>query len=117
MVAVDADGAPRCVLHVAPLGTPAAGVLPLVRGRAIVFAYELTAIAVSVATLMSLFGVTAAEARAALEVPRGGSLAAMADRLDVSVNTLKTQLQAVYAKTMTRRQADLLKVLLALSKR
>jgi DNA-binding CsgD family transcriptional regulator len=38
----------------------------------------------------------------------------MAGRVGVAVTTFKTQLQNVYAKTNTHRQADLLKLFLAL---
>jgi DNA-binding CsgD family transcriptional regulator len=60
---------------------------------------------------------TPAEAMAALQVLSGGSVAQMADRLQVSVNTFKSQLAAAYAKTMSHRQTDLLKLLLSLSRR
>ena len=65
---------------------------------------------------MSVFGLTPAEARAAVAVLDGGTVAEMAERLAVSDNTLKTQLKAVYAKTHTQRMADLLKLLLHLGK-
>jgi DNA-binding CsgD family transcriptional regulator len=50
-----------------------------------------------------------------LQILAGGSTADMAARLNVSVNTLKTQLQAAYAKTRTNRQVDMLKLLLSLA--
>jgi len=65
--------------------------------------------------LCELFALTPAEARAALQVLVGGTAADMAARLDVSVNTLKTQLACVYGKTLTHRQPDLLKLLLSLT--
>ena len=64
--------------------------------------------------LCPLFGMTPAEARVASQVLEGGSADAMATRLGVSVNTIKTQLKAVFVKTNTNRQVDLLKLLLAL---
>ena len=116
IVLPDAQGKPLCVLHVAPLGRAntlaAGGAQP----RAIVFLYDLAAAAsVPTTQLCDLFGLTPAEVRAALQVLQGGSGDDMAARLDVSVNTFKSQLKAAYAKSNTHRQADLLKLLLALA--
>lgn len=110
------EGEPRCVLHAAPLvadpdAWPLAGNVPSV----VVLAYDLVDVHIDPRQLCSLFGMTPAEARAALQVLRGGSVSQMADRLQVSVNTFKSQLAAAYAKTMTHRQIDLLKLLLSLS--
>ena len=56
--------------------------------------------------------------RACVSACGGGSVEAMAQRLGVSPDTVKKQLQAVYDKTQARRQqADLLKLLLALATR
>lgn len=60
---------------------------------------------------------TGAEARAALQLMQGGSSKEMARHLGISVNTFRTQLAAAYAKSNTHRQADLLKLLLALASR
>lgn len=118
----DADGKPRCVLHAAPLGEPAArGMFALKNSgtpRAIVFLYDLAAAAaVPAALLVRLFDLTEAEARCALQLLQGGGVEAMAVRLGVSTNTARSQLHAVYAKTQAHRQADLLKLLLALASR
>ena len=67
--------------------------------------------------LCRLLKLTPAEARAALQLTQGGGSEEMATRLGVASNTLKTQLQAAYTKTGTHRQADLLKLLLALASR
>lgn len=58
-------------------------------------------------TLRSLFGLTAAEARLALLLAGGDSLTSAARTLGISPNTAKTQLRAIFAKTDTRRQAQL----------
>lgn len=63
------------------------------------------------ALLGRLYGLTPAEARVALEVARGGGLTEVAAALDVSINTVRTQLAHVFAKTETRRQADLARLL------
>lgn len=116
LVLPDEEGRPQWVVHVAPLGSdslqPAFGE----RTRAILFVYDLArASLVPTDVLCELFGLTHAEARAALQVVAGGGAADMAARLNVSVNTFKTQLQAAFAKTRTNRQADLLKLLLSLA--
>lgn len=121
LVLPDAEGKPACVVHAAPLGEGAApGLFPTgdTTPRVILFLYDLAAaFSVPPALLVRLFDLTDAEARAALQVLQGGGVEAMAQRLEVSVNTVKTQLRAVYDKTQTHRQADLLKLLLALATR
>lgn len=119
MVLPDAEDKPSFVVHAAPLGgSSASSAFPL-RGDnppcAVVFLYDLGEVSVAPELLIKLFSLTPAEARACLQMLRGGSMEVMAHRAGISVNTLKTHLQAAYAKTSTRRQADLLKLLLALS--
>ena len=57
--------------------------------------------------LRSLFRLTAAEARLAGLLASGGSLEEAAVALGVSYETVRNQLKAVFAKTDTRRQAEL----------
>jgi DNA-binding CsgD family transcriptional regulator len=57
--------------------------------------------------MMDAYGLTLAEARAALATGSGVSIAETAQQLDVSANTVKTHLRRVYEKTGARRQADL----------
>jgi DNA-binding CsgD family transcriptional regulator len=59
------------------------------------------------AILSTLYGLTAAEARVASEIGRGGILRDIGKRLHVSENTLKTHLKRVFDKTGVRRQSDL----------
>lgn len=108
-------GEPSCVLHASPLVSSTCGLTRAHQPRVIVFLYDMTAVSVPAEQLCELFGLTPAEARAALQILRGGSVFEMASRLSVSMNTLKTQLAGVYAKTMTHRQPDLLKLLLSLT--
>ena len=63
------------------------------------------------AVLAAVFGLTAAETRLAAQLASGASLAEAAEQLQVSRTTVRTQLQSVFAKTDTRRQADLMRVL------
>jgi DNA-binding CsgD family transcriptional regulator len=54
-----------------------------------------------------LFGLTPAEARLAAEVASGKRLAVIAGQRGVRMPTLRTQMRAIFAKTGTGRQAEL----------
>lgn len=62
--------------------------------------------------LQALFGLTLAEARLAAEVMRGDGLQACAQRLGIAANTARTHLHRVFDKTGTKRQAELVRLLL-----
>lgn len=62
-------------------------------------------------TLRELYGLTRAESQVAFEVMRGSGLTAVADELFISVNTARTHLRQVFAKTGTNRQAELVRLL------
>lgn len=66
-------------------------------------------------TLMDAYRLTPAEARVALAVVHGDCLADAAGRLRVSINTVKSTLQRVFAKTETRTQAQLVRLLVTTS--
>lgn len=68
----------------------------------------------SEAVLQQGFGLTTAEARVACALLGGGTLAAIASRIGVSANTVKTQLQVVFQKTRTTRQPELVALLRAI---
>jgi DNA-binding CsgD family transcriptional regulator len=59
-----------------------------------------------------LFGLTRAEARLAVELARGYEIKEIAEHLGISPHTARTQLKAVFQKTGTRRQTELVKLLL-----
>ena len=61
----------------------------------------------SLAELQRRYGLSAREGRLALEIACGASLAASAERLGVSQGTVRSQLKAVFRKTSTRSQAEL----------
>jgi len=63
--------------------------------------------------LRAEFGLTRAEARLALHLAEGASLPSMARVFDVKLTTIRSQLQQVFAKTGTCRQAELVAVLLS----
>ena len=58
------------------------------------------------------FALTPAEIRLAAHLVNGGAVATYAKRHAISRNTARNQLQAVYGKTNTHRQAELVALLL-----
>jgi DNA-binding CsgD family transcriptional regulator/PAS domain-containing protein len=64
------------------------------------------------AQLQRQFGLTPAESRFALEILKGDGIAATAERLGILPGTARTHLHRVLAKTGTKRQADLVRLLL-----
>jgi len=58
-----------------------------------------------------LYGLTHAETRLVTQVLRGGGLTAAAEELGLSRNTAHSQLASVFQKTGTRRQGELLRLL------
>lgn len=64
------------------------------------------------ARLRAEFGLTKAEARLALRLAQGSSLASAAQAFDVKLTTIRSQLQQIFAKTGTSRQSELVAMLL-----
>lgn len=62
--------------------------------------------------LQRQFGLTPAEARFTVEILKGDGIGATAERLGILPGTAKTHLHRVLAKTGTRRQADLVRLIL-----
>jgi DNA-binding CsgD family transcriptional regulator len=60
-----------------------------------------------------VFALTPAEARTALALFEGDRLQDVADRLGLSLATVRTHVQRAFDKTGTHRQADLVRLLLA----
>ena len=65
--------------------------------------------------LIDVYGLTATEARVALAVAAGGALADAAAQLAISLNTAKTHLARIFAKTGTRRQAEVARLVTVLA--
>jgi DNA-binding CsgD family transcriptional regulator/PAS domain-containing protein len=65
--------------------------------------------------LSTTFDLTPAEARVAAHLASGFPLDEIAHKLNVSITTVRSQLRAVFDKTGTNRQADLVRLLLAAS--
>jgi DNA-binding CsgD family transcriptional regulator len=61
--------------------------------------------------LQKLFGLTAAEARLAIQITRGETAADIARVTGVSIATIRSQLASVFSKTQTGRQAELVALL------
>jgi DNA-binding CsgD family transcriptional regulator len=59
------------------------------------------------AHMQRVFGLTSAESRLVVQLARGEALETAADLLQVSKETARTQLKAVFAKTETSRQSEL----------
>lgn len=66
--------------------------------------------------LRNMFDLTPAETRLALRLATGEGLAESAAGLGISVNTAKSQLRSIFAKTDTRRQSQLAVKLASLSR-
>jgi DNA-binding CsgD family transcriptional regulator len=66
--------------------------------------------------LKKAFGLTRSEAALALRLAQGRSVAESAAELNVSLNTVRTHLKRIYSKTDTRRQGELVSLLLTPSR-
>lgn len=115
IIADNAGDRPQCVIHSAPLVLPDAARATFGAPILIIFVYNLQSIKIDPQLLEKLFGLTPGEIRASTETLQGGTAEEMARRLKISVHTFKSQLKLAYEKTNTHRQADFLKLLLALA--
>ena len=107
---ISAAGQSPAVAYVLPLseGTARAAFRPAC--AAIFVSTTTSASPLPEAVLMTLFDLTPAEARVLLQIGGGATPSKCASSLDISENTLKTHLSRIFAKTNTRRQADLVKL-------
>jgi len=62
--------------------------------------------------LQAAFGLTNAEARLAAQLAAGEDLRATAEKLKITYGTARTRLAEIFQKTETRRQGDLIRLLL-----
>jgi DNA-binding CsgD family transcriptional regulator len=109
--AARAEGRPLSLL-VIPLRSPIAW-LPQEQPVAIIFVNDPDRAAVPDAVqLQRQFGLTPAESRFVLEILKGDGIGATAERLGILPGTARTHLHRVLAKTGTRRQADLVRLIL-----
>ncbi len=63
--------------------------------------------------LRRLYGLTAAESRLAAQLLEGLSVARAAEKMEVSPHTARTQLKSIFLKTDTRRQSELIRLVIA----
>jgi DNA-binding CsgD family transcriptional regulator len=66
-----------------------------------------------VARCRARFDLTEAQARLALFLAEGGTIAEYAETMAISVSTVRSHLKAIFAKTGVRRQAELAILLLS----
>ncbi len=105
-VVVCRDGAPWLAVEAAPVTSTVADVFA--SGHSLLILTDLTDRRLPGETaLRAVFGLTLAEARLARAVAGGDGLAAAAAALGIGIETARSQLRAVFAKTGTRRQAQL----------
>ena len=62
--------------------------------------------------LARLYGLTPMELRVSLEIARGQTLPDIASALGITINTLKTHLKHIFAKTGVTRQGDLMRLIM-----
>lgn len=105
------------LLHAVPLAEHSSELwCRLLQPGALVFITDPQAVPVlDAALLRRLYGISAAECRVAQELLRGQTLQATARHLHLGDNTVKTHLQQLFEKTSTRRQPQLMRLLLALA--
>jgi DNA-binding CsgD family transcriptional regulator len=105
------------VLLVAPLAAPDEILgLPLARAgpAAVVFVHDPEARkGSSDRDLQRLYRLSRSEARVAVAIRDGERPEEVADRLCVSVHTVRSHLRRIFSKTSTNRQADLVRLLLS----
>lgn len=87
------------------------GLRPLVM---VFFYHPETNTSIDPALLSAAFGLTPAECRIAVMLADGYSLKEIAKELDIQFDTVRKQLQAIYQKTSTNRQPELIRLLLNL---
>ncbi|ACA14627.1 transcriptional regulator, LuxR family [Methylobacterium sp. 4-46] len=109
-VAVPRPEGPPLILHAAPLAGAAQDLFQ--RARAVILVVDSAAGGrPGEALLRQAFGLTAAEARLARDLAEGGELAAVAAAHGITIATARSQLKAVFAKTRTHRQPELVALL------
>ena len=106
------------LLHAVPFRPPTAevwGVRRAPTALGLVMMVESSPAAGGAEALASAFGLTSAESDLAAALAAGERLADYADRRRRSLNTVKTHLKAVFAKTGATRQAELVRQVSALA--
>lgn len=106
------SGKPPYAVIVIPLAAPGT---TMKAARALMFISDLAHRNNELAPRLSqLFGLSKAEARVAAGIAEGRRLTEIAQEFDVGMPTVRTQLRAVLKKVGANRQADLVRIVLAL---
>lgn len=101
----------------APLADRGRAVLSVDEAQVMVFLHDSAAEWVlPTDTLQQVYGLTVAETRVAQALLQHGAPAEVARALFVEESTVRSQLKALFDKTGTHRQADLVKLLMGLAK-
>lgn len=103
----------RLPIILEPLSLSGAALGPFAAGRVLLLLHDLERrpAAVSKALLITLFGLTNAEAALAALLSDGETLASSADALGIAKETARGHLKRVFAKTETNRQTELVALL------
>lgn len=105
----DESSGPR-IIHVVPVRRAARDIFT--RAAAVVIVTPVGAAGVlEVGILSGLFDLTTSEARVAREIAAGATPDDAAVRLGISLETVRSHLKRIFAKTGTRRQAELARLL------
>jgi DNA-binding CsgD family transcriptional regulator/PAS domain-containing protein len=104
------------VIHVMPLHRPRSAEDPSALSALILVNDPERETPSATMLLGRLYGLTVSEAEVAMRLTGGASLKQIADELFVSYETIRTHLQHAFDKTDTHRQADLVRLMLALSR-
>lgn len=105
------------IVRMSPLSDRGAESAAFEHAKVIVFLHDTaTSWELDPQLLHQMYGLTSAETRVAQALLQQGSIDLIAKNLGVSESTIKTQLKALFEKTGSSRQTDLIKILMGLAK-
>ena len=106
------SGRPPIILTLEPLGHSVTDSAAQPRNVAVAFTRPFQQ-ATAARRLCNFYHMTPTEARLAVLIVGGRTLAEAAGELHITKNTARTHMKRIYAKTVTHRQADLVRLLIA----
>ena len=109
-----ASGRPPLTMIVMPLGVDQDWSLPAAPAALAVVSDPLAVSGLTAPRLAELFGLTQAEAELAVDLLSGFDVTEVADRRGRSVHTVRSHLARLMGKTQTRRQSELMRLLMDL---
>jgi DNA-binding CsgD family transcriptional regulator len=113
VVSVATASGRRLFLLVSPFRSMSIGYGPALPAAVVLFSDPQAEIATPESALQTLFGLTPAQSRLVIALLEGQSLSQYAQGAGISINTAKTQMRQVFAKTGYDRQVDLVRALTA----